>query len=108
MATLVMMSETDTLDLHAIRHHQPSGCGRESSELSEYHQRKHFEGRSHRSCHLITFLFLPLQPWSGMGGVVCHGDRYAGLAEGNGDKKSIDGSLEPPVYMLASLVKLIC
>ena len=37
-----------------------------------------------------------------------HGDEYnAVLAEGNGNKKSIDGSLEPPVYMLASLVKLV-
>ena len=29
------------------------------------------------------------------------------IAEGNDDKESIDGSLEPPVYMLISLVKLI-
>ena len=57
MAMLVTMSETDTFDLHAVRHHQPSGCGRESSGLSEYHQRKHFEGRTHRSRRLIAFLF---------------------------------------------------
>ena len=55
--TLVMMSETDAFDLHAVRHHQPSGCGKESSELSEYHQSKHFERRSHGSRRLIAFLF---------------------------------------------------
>ena len=36
------------------------------------------------------------------------GDRYVGLAEGNDDKESIDRSLEPPIYMLVSLVNLIC
>ena len=36
------------------------------------------------------------------------GDQYTGLAEGNGDKESIDRSLEPPVYMLVSLVKHTC
>ena len=96
MATLVTMSEkTDIFDLHAVRHHQPSGCGRESSGLSEYHQRKHFEGHSHRSRRLIAFLSSSAAT-------------MAGLADDNDDKESIDGSLEPPVYMLVSLVKLTC
>ena len=70
MATPVSMSVTDTFDLHAVRHHQPSGCGRESSGLSEYHQRKHFEGHSSRSCHLSPSFFLMLQPWPGLGVVI--------------------------------------
>ena len=57
MATLVTMLETDTFDLHAVRHHQPSSCGKESSGLSEYHQRKHLEECSHGLRHLIAFLF---------------------------------------------------
>ena len=96
MATPVSMSVTNTFDLHAVRHHQPSGCGRESSGLSEYHQRKHFEGHSRRSCHLITFLFSYAATMTRPG----YGDQYAGLAEGNGDKESIDESVEQPIYML--------
>ena len=53
MATLATMSETDTF---AVMHHQPNGCGKESYGLSDYHQRKHFEGRSHRSHQLIASL----------------------------------------------------
>ena len=60
------------------------------------HQRKQFEGHSHRSRHLIAFLFSSAATMARPG---C-GDQYAGLAEGNGDKENIDGSLEPPVYML--------
>ena len=56
MATLATMSETDTFDLHAVMHHQPNGCGKESYGLSDYHQRKHFEGHSHRSRQLIASL----------------------------------------------------
>ena len=100
----VMMSETDTFDLHAVKHHQRSGCGRESSGLSEYHQRKHYEGCSHMLRRLIAFLFSSTATMAKPG---C-GDQYAGLAEGSGDKESIDGSLEPPIYMLVSLVKIIC
>ena len=58
MATLVTMSETDTFDLHAVRHHR---LWKESSGMSEYHQREHLEGCSHGSRRLIAFLFfLPL------------------------------------------------
>ena len=56
MATLATMSEADTFDLHAVMHHQSSGCGKESYGLSDYHQRKHFEGRSHRLHQLIASL----------------------------------------------------
>ena len=96
MATLVTMSEMNTFDLHAVRHHQPSGCGKESSGLSKYHQRKHSEGHSHGSHHLIASIFSSAEPWSGMGVVI------------DADRKALTGSLEPPVYMLASLVKLVC
>ena len=58
MATPVTFSETDTFDLHAVRHHQPSGCEKERSGLREYNQRKHFEGRSHGSHRLIAFFLL--------------------------------------------------
>ena len=45
MAALAMMSDTDTFDSHAVMHHQPNSCGRESSEQpSEHHQRKHLKG----------------------------------------------------------------
>ena len=65
-----MMSEMGIYNLHAVRHHQPSGCRRESSGLSEYHQRKHFEGCSHRSHCLIAFLFssaATIIKWPGLG-----------------------------------------
>ena len=61
-AVLATMSDMDTFDSHAFNHHQPNGCERESSGLTEYHQRKHFEGCSHRSHCLIASPFLPLQP----------------------------------------------
>ena len=62
---------------------------------------KHFEGCSQRSHRLIAFLFSSTATMARLG---C-GDQYAGVAEGNGDKESIDRSLEPPIYMLVSLVK---
>ena len=102
MATLATMSETDTFDSHAVTHHQPNGCGRESSGLSKYHQRKHFEGHSDGShCLRLPPFFSSAATMARPG---C-GDAYAGLADGNGDKESIEGNFEPPVYMLVSLVK---
>ena len=67
---LVTMSETDTFNLHAVRHHQPSSCGKESSGLSEHDQRKHFEGCSYGSRRLIVSLFSSTEPWPGLGVVI--------------------------------------
>ena len=92
MVILVTMSQTDTFDLHAVRHHQPSGCGKESSGLSKYHQRKHFERHSLRSRRLIASIFYFAATMARPG----WGDRYAGLAEGDDNRKPLMGVWSHP------------